>query len=278
MSKFENYSVLMSVYKNEKSGILRESMQSIYDQTVPTDDFVLVCDGPLTKRLDGVIDEMQEKFGKRLRVIRLEENHGAGYARNIGMQKCKNDLVAIMDSDDVSIEDRCEKELSIFQEKPGLSVVGGFVGEFVTTINEVESIRRVPEENDEIMRFAKWRSPINQPSAMLRKRDVMSVGNYPVVRYCEDYLLWINLLSKGYKFYNLQEILTYMREDRETFRRRGGWRYFMIQKDLFKIMRKKRFLSAPEYMAVMAIRFSSALVPNWLRQSLFERFMREKIK
>ena len=62
--RVKSYSVLMSVYKNEKPGILRDSIQSIYDQTVPTDDFVLICDGPLTKRLDEVIDEMQKKFGK----------------------------------------------------------------------------------------------------------------------------------------------------------------------------------------------------------------------
>ena len=54
----KNYSVLMSVYRNEKPGILKQSMQSIYDQTIPTDDFVLICDGPLTSRLDETIAEM----------------------------------------------------------------------------------------------------------------------------------------------------------------------------------------------------------------------------
>ena len=49
---YENYSVLMSVYIKEKPEFLRESMQSIYDQTIPTDDFVLICDGPLTKELN----------------------------------------------------------------------------------------------------------------------------------------------------------------------------------------------------------------------------------
>ena len=47
VSMGENYSVLMSVYYKEKPEYLRESMQSIYEQTIPTDDFVLICDGPL---------------------------------------------------------------------------------------------------------------------------------------------------------------------------------------------------------------------------------------
>lgn len=55
-----NYSVLMSVYYKEHPDYLRQSMQSIYDQTVPTDDFVLVCDGLLTPELDAVIADMQQ--------------------------------------------------------------------------------------------------------------------------------------------------------------------------------------------------------------------------
>ena len=71
-----HYSVLMSVYKKEEPDFLRRSMQSIYDQTVPTDDFVLICDGELTEALDGVVEEMQKKFGKNavLKGMNLQEN------------------------------------------------------------------------------------------------------------------------------------------------------------------------------------------------------------
>ena len=52
------YSVLMSVYYKEKPEYLKEAMQSMFDQTVPTNDLVLVCDGPLNVGLDEVINEM----------------------------------------------------------------------------------------------------------------------------------------------------------------------------------------------------------------------------
>ena len=55
------YSVLMSVYRKEKAEYLREAMNSIWNQTIPTDDFVLVCDGLLTQDLNTVIDEMEHK-------------------------------------------------------------------------------------------------------------------------------------------------------------------------------------------------------------------------
>lgn len=274
----ENYSVLMSVYKNEKPGILKQSMQSIYDQTIPTDDFVLICDGPLNKRLDDVIDEMQEQFGKRLRVIRHEKNHGLGYCLRTGIPECKNDLIARMDSDDISRTDRCEKELKIFAEHPEISVVGGLVGEFTVTIEEVNSIRRVPETNEEIVKFVKWRSPMNHPSVMFRKKDVLAVGNYPEVRNCQDWYLWSEMLMSGYRLYNVQEILVYMREDRTTFKRRSGLKYFKIQKKLYDKMRKRKFISVPQYAVAVSVRFCSAMAPNGLRKKMFETFMRDKVE
>lgn len=274
----ENYSVLMSVYKDEKPGILKQSMESIYNQTIPTDDFVLICDGPLTKKLDETIAEMQEKFGKRLRVIRHEENHGLGHCLRTGIPECKNDLIARMDSDDISKKDRCEKELETFEKNPKLSAVGGLVGEFAVTIKDVKTIRRVPETNEEIIKFAKWRSPMNHPTVMFRKKDVLAVGNYPEVRNCQDWYLWSNMLMSGYKLYNVQEVLVYMREDGATFKRRSGWRYFRTQRKLFKTMRKRNFMSLSQYMVVMPIRFCSAMAPNSVRQALFKRFMREKIR
>ena len=82
----------------------------------------------------------------------------------------------------------------------------------------------------------------------------------------------------GYKLYNVQEILVYMREDDTTFKRRSGWRYFKIQKDLYNIMRKAKFISAPQYVAAVSVRFCSAMAPNGVRQALFKKFMREKVK
>lgn len=276
MGECRKYSVLMSVYKEENPVFLRESLQSMLEQTVPTDDFVLVCDGPLTKALYSTIAEMQKKFGKKLRVIRLNKNHGLGYALKIGVNECKNELIARMDSDDVAVKDRCEKELAVFGPHPEVGIVGGFVGEFEDSVDKIRSVRKVPKNNDEIVEFAKSRNPFNHPSVMFRKKDVLAVGNYQNVRFCQDYFLWVNLLASGYKGYNLQEILVYMREDENTFKRRSGKEYFEIQKKLLKMMRGKKFLTYSQYLKALTIRFGSAYAPNWSRQALFKKFMRSE--
>ena len=103
----QNYSVLMSVYYKEKPQYLKQAMESIQGQTVPTDDFVLVCDGPLNEPLDKVIAEKQQEMGMTLNVVRLSKNGGLGNALNEGIKHCKNELVARMDSDDIAYTDCC---------------------------------------------------------------------------------------------------------------------------------------------------------------------------
>lgn len=106
------YSVLMSVYKKEKAEFLKEAIESIQKQSKKTDDFVLVCDGELNESLDKVILDKKEEMGDVLNVIRLKENVGLGKALNVGLEYCKNEYIARMDSDDISVPDRCEKNVT----------------------------------------------------------------------------------------------------------------------------------------------------------------------
>ena len=111
-----NYSVLMSVYHKERPEFLRLSVESMFAQTVPTDDFVLMCDGPLPEALASVIADLQNAYDAVLNVVRCEVNRGLSYALNDGLTFCKNDLVARMDSDDIAPAYRCELQLQAFQD------------------------------------------------------------------------------------------------------------------------------------------------------------------
>ena len=276
-----NYSVLMSVYKNEKASNLRLSMESMWRQSIKTDDFVLICDGPLTPELDAVIEQMQTAHSNALNVVRLEKNVGLGHALQIGVVICKNDLIARMDSDDISRFERCEKELAVLEKHPEISVVGSIVEEFDQIEDDsfvpvkINGKRVVPENADEIIAFAKKRNPFNHPSVMFRKADVLSAGNYPDVRYMQDYYLWTQMLIKGYKGYNIQEPLVYMRADQNLFKRRSGKLYRKLQLELFRTMKEHHFISNTEYITSCCIRTCSALAPNWLRQFMFKTVLRQ---
>lgn len=269
------YSVLMSVYYKEKPDFLKQSMESIFQQTVPTNDFVLVCDGPLNNELDTVINEMQKLFGERLKVIRLAKNGGLGNALNEGIKHCKNELVARMDSDDIAYADRCERQLEVFKRYPEISICSGIVEEFTDNPSVVDA-RRVPQEtNAEIIEFAKMRNPFNHPCVMYRKSDVEAVGSYQDFYLLEDYYLWLRMLMADYKGYNLQEPLLHMRAGSEMYKRRGGWRYVQTQMNLFRFMKEKGFISEWHYFKGCFLRGASAICPNWFRKFMFERFLRD---
>ena len=269
------YSVLMSVYYKEKPDFLKQSMESIFQQTVPTNDFVLVCDGPLNNELDTVINEMQKLFGERLKVIRLAKNGGLGNALNEGIKHCKNELVARMDSDDIAYADRCERQLEVFKRYPEISICSGIVEEFTDNPSVVDARRVPPETNAEIIEFAKMRNPFNHPCVMYRKSDVEAVGSYQDFYLLEDYYLWLRMLMADYKGYNLQEPLLHMRAGSEMYKRRGGWRYVQTQMNLFRFMKEKGFISEWHYFKGCFLSGASAICPNWFRKFMFERFLRD---
>lgn len=273
----ESYSALMSVYHKEKPEYLRESMESIYNQTVPTDNFVLVCDGPLNPSLDDVIAEMQKKFGSRLYVHRLAKNGGLGNALNEGMKYCRHELIARMDSDDVSNNDRCEKEIGIFEDHPEVSIVSGVIEEFVGDISHIQSRRVVPEKQKEIIAFAKKRNPFNHPCVMYRKSAVEAAGGYQDFYLLEDYYLWIRMLEKGFIGYNIQTPILWMRAGSDMYKRRGGWKYVESQIKLFKYMKDTGFISEGDYMIQSGVRMCAAMVPNALRKVIFQSILRRKV-
>ena len=269
-----DYSILMSVYIREKPENLREAMDSIWDQTVKTNDFVLVCDGSLTDELNTVVEEM-EKAHNDLRVIRLEKNGGLGRALRTGIQYCRNELIARMDSDDISRPDRCERQIKVFQERPEISICSGFVEEFRKTKDQVEARRVLPENSEEINAFLKKRNPFNHPCVMFRKSAVEKAGGYQDFYLLEDYYLWIRMLTSGCIGYNIQQPLLWMRVGSDLYKRRAGWKYAMSQRALFRNMYNKGIITKSQYLIRATARGAASMTPNWLREYVFRKTLRD---
>ena len=270
------YSVLMSVYAKEKAEYLRSAMNSMWEQTLPTNDFVLVCDGPLNDELDKVIDEMRQEHYATLNVVNLEKNSGLGNALNIGIKYCKNELIARMDSDDISRLDRCERQIQVFRDCSEIGICSGVVEEFMGSIDQIKAKRILPETHDKIQIFAKKRNPFNHPCVMYKKDAVEKAGGYKEFYLLEDYYLWIRMLQNGVIGYNIQQPLLWMRAGSDLYKRRSGWKYMRSQKALFKYMLDSEFISKSQYKRSILLRSLSSLSPNWLREAMFKTVMRKK--
>ena len=274
MTKVE-YSVLMSVYYKDNKDWLIESIESILNQTIKTNDFVIVKDGKLNDELNFVISEYCKKYSDIFNIIELSTNVGLGPALAIGIEKCKNEFIARMDSDDISRKDRIEKELEIMQEN-NLDMVGSNIAEFTDNINNIRAYRILPENNDEIIKFAKKRNPFGHPSMLLRKSKILEAGNYRTYYLCEDYDMWVRMFMVNAKAYNIQENLVYMRISDDFYKRRGGIKYLESILKFKTEQFKNGFYSLKDYAISSCASIVTCLIPNGMRELIYKNFLRKK--
>lgn len=150
----ENYSVLMSVYYKEQAENLREAIDSILNQTVKTNEFIIVKDGPLTEKLDNTIKEYVEEYPGVFKIVTLKKNMGLAKALNKGIEQCSNEIIARMDSDDISMPDRMERQLEAMEANRA-DILSGTIVEFDESVDKPTAKRELPEKNEQIIEFAK---------------------------------------------------------------------------------------------------------------------------
>ena len=272
----KNYSVLMSVYYKENPEWLRQSIESMLNQTIIINDFVIIKDGKLTKDLDDVISECYEKYPDIFHIIELESNVGLGPALAIGVEECKNELIARMDSDDISIKDRCERQLEKFGEQPELDIVGSSVAEFIDDTDNIQAYRILPETDEEIKKFARRRNPFGHPSVMLRKSKTLEAGNYRSYYLIEDYDMWIRMIEHEARCYNFQEILVFMRVSTDFYKRRGGLKYLKSILKFKKEQLHNGFYSKKDFVISSCAHIIMCLMPNQIRDLLYRKILRKK--
>lgn len=205
------------------------------------------------------------------KVIYLKENQGHGNARRISLDNCSNELVAIMDSDDISYCDRFEKQFFLFKSQPQVSICGGNITEFINSPNNIVDQRVVFETDKEIKDDIKKRCPMNQQSVMFKKSEYYKAGGY-IDLFCEeDYYLWTRMSLQNCIFANIKSPLVNVRIGNEMLSRRGGYKYFKSEREMQKILRKNKIISLVRYWYNVLIRFAAEVcVPVFIRKQILK--------
>lgn len=214
-------SVLMSVYHRETGQNLDLALDSIWTkQTRKPDQIVLVQDGPLTDDLYAIIEKYKKICSSVLCSPVLKKNSGLVIALNTGLEYVTCDLVARMDSDDISSPDRFEKQVKFMEENPDIDVSSGSLQEF-SEANKCISIRRYPKTD--IKKYIAKASPLAHAASVMKMKIFKEGGlrydkNYHMN---EDIALWFDVLRKGYKMSNIDDIIYYVRSDEGMIKRRS---------------------------------------------------------
>lgn len=224
---YMRFSVLLSLYYKEKPLYLDLALKSIFEQTVKPNQVVLILDGPIGKELLAVVSSYEKKY-KSLEVFPLEINQGLSVALNIGLEKCRNELVFRMDTDDICYPNRFERVLKEYDDFPELEVVGSFA----TMIDECgEAIQQmsVPLKQEDIYRKV-WTCPFIHPTVSFKRSSLLRVGSYNPNSgpRQDDYELWFRCVESGLKCKNIGEPLLYYRFFKDSINRNnlkvGWWR------------------------------------------------------
>ena len=211
MKTLESFSVLMSLYYKEDPKYLREALDSVFTNTVQPDQVVLVLDGPIGADLQKVVDEYEHKYSS-LDVYPQTVNKGLSTALNIGLEKCWNDIVFRMDTDDVCFPNRFERVLQEYAAYPELEIVGSRV----VTIDSEGKVNadgsHLPLTQEDIYKKV-WMCPFAHPTVSFRKKSILKVGSYNPNSgpRQDDYELWFRCVAGGLKCKNLAEPLLYFR-------------------------------------------------------------------
>ncbi len=276
LTELQPYSVLISVYGGENADFFAQSLESLYIQTYPADEIVLVCDGALDKALDDVIAKYSEKFGGRLTVHRLESHGGTAKCANTGLALCKNEFIMKMDSDDVCLDNRAEKQMRYLAEHPDISILGCYIQEFNSTTGEDIATRCPPTENDEIRKFARRRAPFNNQTLVYRKSLALSIGGYSEeLERCEDYDFMVRMLMAGAKAANIPEALVRYRVTPGNLNRRRNFRNTKSFIAVRKKIRKMGFSSFADFLIPCAGQIVLFIIPSCITGFLYKKLLRK---
>ena len=271
--EYPKFSVLMSLYCKEKNEYLDEALMSIFDQTVMPSEVIIVYDGSIPNELRATVDKYRELYPNLIKSVENPENKGLGLALADGVPVCSYNLIARMDTDDISRSDRFEKQLNEFIKDPDLDICGSHILEFENETNNIVAWRKVPLKNAEIIKYQKRRDGFNHVTVMFKKESVLAAGNYQSCLLMEDTLLWANMFNSGAKGKNIDDYLVFVRIGKAMYERRGGLDYFKKYKAGRHKVYKTGFIKWYDYAITLVVQFIVAIIPNKLRGFVFKKIL-----
>lgn len=276
------FSVIMSIYKSDVPELVRVALDSLLQQTLLPNEIVIVGDGPVPAELERVVKSLSQPLpeGKgdlpEIMYLPQEKNGGLGEAMRIAAEAAKYPYLARMDSDDICLPDRFEKQMKCFEEDPELSLVGGMITEFDGEPDNIIAKRILPLEDKEIKRMMRGRCAVNHVTVIFKKEDLIKSGNYQPFWKQEDHYLWARMMEHGCKFRNIPDVVVNVRSGKDQIARRGGLRFYKSVVRVFWYMYWHGLISFGYFLYICIIRgIVQVLMPNKLRTWVYLHLLRK---
>jgi glycosyltransferase involved in cell wall biosynthesis len=266
------FSLLLPVYHRDHPDHLRRAFVSaVQDQTRPPDEVVLVRDGPVGPALARVMDELEESSPVPVHRLDLPTNVGLGPALDTGMRACRNDVIARMDADDISLPERFARQLPLIEA--GADLVGSALIEFDEDEDVVVGLRTPPTNEEEIRSWSRFHQPFNHPTVVYRRTCVLAAGGYQDLPLLEDYWLFARMIQAGARVANIADPLVKYRVGAGAYHRRGGLSLLRSELALQRRLLGVGFVTRSQFLRNLAVRGGYRLVPATLRRHAYRRLI-----
>tara|TARA_R110000796_G_scaffold933_1_gene3596 strand:+ start:1236 stop:1949 length:714 start_codon:yes stop_codon:yes gene_type:complete len=196
-------SVLIPVY-NTSAYFLSECLKSCLSQTISDYEIVIVDNG--SDNLDTLIVLSEFENNEKITIVQCAQQRGKknlSVALNYGLLRCKYDLVARMDSDDVMYPDRLEKQLNFMINNPNIDILGAQIK--IIPQGNITEHQFIVDKDFALRSY--WL--VNHPTVMFRKSKIMDIGGYKETptHFAEDYELWLRSLRNNLKIRNMPDVV-----------------------------------------------------------------------
>lgn len=206
-------SVIMSVY-NEKSIYVEKAIDSILNQTYSDLEIVIVLDLPDNETLLRILKEYTHKDA-RVKLLINDRNIGLAMSLNRAIEVAHGEYLARMDADDISKPERLERELEYLINN-GLDVVSCVADKIDENGNVWGEIKPFNNRPEVIKDLLEIQNVIIHPTVLMRTDIIKSVGGYRNFPSCQDYDLWLRLITNNYKIGIINENLFQFRKHRDS--------------------------------------------------------------
>jgi len=267
----QGFSVVMSVYANDDPVFFKEAVGSLMSQSNLPSEIIITVDGPVDKKLDTEIKKISQI--PIVKILRLKTNVGLCVARKKAIELISCKIFAVMDSDDIALPSRFEKQLPLLISGK-VDVVGGWIEEFDRTPGDLGKVREVSTEHQDILKFCKWRNPINHVTLMFNKEAYDRVGGYSSIREFEDWELIIRMLIDGAIIRNVPEVLVNVRAGNSMIERRRTLPQFKRGVQLVFFMYEQGFVNIFVLCVSIIIRVVLRILPISFTAFVYRRFLR----
>ena len=254
------FTVILSIYYKTTLDEIKRALLSLKNQKLKPNEIIVVFDGPCSLRVIFYVQFfLKIFFSNKFVILKNKFNQGIAISYNLAIKHSKYNLIAIQDSDDISLPNRFLLQIRTFIKNKKISVLGGYVLE-KNLYNFF--LKKVPTDFLSIKKKIFFKNPINHPTVMFKKNQLKKVNFYSHCERMEDYHLWIRLISKNIIINNIPHVLVSSIINDQFLKRRSSLNILFSELKIQFLLMTKFRIYIPAFFLIFPIKILYHLTPK----------------